>query len=138
MSNPYMPFRRQVISVAVVLIGGLAGCTEFSNQDTLGIVDQVDIDNNTNEEYTATVRIHNDETVYNEETHIPPNIREGVEIPPHEPGTYTVEVTIEELTTTREMNISEHISEEEPCISPIFRIEPESTMFSDSHTYSEC
>lgn len=110
-----MSSRRRVIPLATVLMGGFAGCSAVSEESPLGIFDQVDIDNGTSKEYTAIVLVRDDdETMYDRGVHIDSSIREGVEISSHEPGEYVVEAAIGELSTTRNMNVSEYVSEDRP------------------------
>src|SRR6056297_2179173 len=132
-----MPSRRRVLSLSTLFLGGIAGCNTFSAAPE-GIVDIVDIDNTTTESYTATVQIRDDEPIFSDEITVRPNIHEAIDIPTHERGAYVVEVSIEELSTTRTLDITEHVSGDERCAYPIFEITNRMTVFEQSLTYIQC
>ncbi|WP_254768264.1 hypothetical protein [Salinilacihabitans rarus] len=132
-----MPSRRNLLVLASTLSVPLSGCqTHFRGQQAVTL-HSIGIRNDDQEYHTISVQVEeNEETVFQEDYEIQPDMAKEIKDPGGEPGAYTVSASFDGGNYSRDTTAT--IDEGDSCVRVIWQITPDETLASEVQSYTQC
>ncbi|WP_317175796.1 hypothetical protein [Halomontanus rarus] len=124
-------------------VSSLSGCLDpvpfGSKADTDVELYRIAIQNRGSSEYTAHIKIfESDEVVFGETHTIGPESFPWWEPSIDQKGEFRFEIAIEELSTTRTLDSTDHVSDSDECLDLILRINENGWTRFDVKSYTDC